>query len=171
MLFHSDRKKGLRVCEKALKTFILKKAYCWVKLRQTFLWMMLEIGPRILRSYSSYILFFKAIFNFLTMWNACGLLRNKRYINNSLLTLLLIMITIMLTIKIKKTFLTSKSVCHPWQATTCKQWGKKNNHDSAPMGFEPTAFYSGVISVPPFWRWGLKGPNINTIYPGVCTLT
>ena len=65
----------LRVCEIALKTFLLKTAYCWVKLRQTFLWMMLEIGPIILRSYSSYILFFKAIFNFLTMWNACGLLR------------------------------------------------------------------------------------------------
>ena len=154
----------LRVCDsigcfkKALmKTFLFKKAYCWVKLRQTFSWMKLEIGPKILRSYLSCILFFKAIFNFLRVWNACGLLRNKRYINKLLLILLLITIT--RTIKIKKTLLTSKSICHPWQAKTCKQWGKKSNHDSAPMGFEPTAFYSGVVPVPPFWRWGLKGPK------------
>ena len=39
-----------------------------------------------LRFYLSYILFFKDIFNFfLIMWSACGLLRNKRYINTLLL--------------------------------------------------------------------------------------
>ena len=48
---------------------------------------MLEIGPNILRFYLSYIIFFKAIFNFLSMWSACGLLKNKRYINKLLLLL------------------------------------------------------------------------------------
>ena len=51
---------------------------------------MLEIGPKILRFYLSYILFFKAILNFLLIWSARGLLRNKGYINKLLLSLLLL---------------------------------------------------------------------------------
>ena len=55
---------------------------------------MLEIGPKIMRFYLSYILFFMAIFNFSLMSSACGLLRNKRYINK---LLLLFIITAIIT--------------------------------------------------------------------------
>ena len=49
---------------------------------------MLEIGPKILGFYLSYIYFFRQFSIFLLMWNTCGLLRNKRYMNKLLLLLL-----------------------------------------------------------------------------------
>ena len=83
--------------KKALKTFLFKKAYCWVKLRQTFHERMFEIGPKISRFYlSSYFFFSRAIFNFLITWSACGLLTNKRYINKLLLLLLLLSLLLLL---------------------------------------------------------------------------
>ena len=84
----------LRVCnsvgsfKKSLKKFLFKEAYYRVKLRQTFLWTYVRDCSQDFEIFLKLHLNFEAIFNFLLMWSACGLFRNKRYINKLLLVIL-----------------------------------------------------------------------------------
>ena len=96
----------LRVCDsvgifkKALKTFLFKKAYCWVKLRQTFLWTYVRHCSQDFENFIYFKLYFIFLGNF--QFFICGLLRNKRYINKLLLLLLPLLLLLLHTYK-KKT--------------------------------------------------------------------